>query len=115
SGTLIDFWLNSSLKISPIEQVNLLRRLHNNDLPFSRRSMEITRKILVMDKQNGVTLSGKTGTNGWFVGYVETQGNMYYFATKLGKDLAPGQALIFNGSEAKAITQKILQDKHIYN
>jgi len=56
------FWLVSSLKISATEQVDLLKRLYNDQLLFSRRNMSIARKIILLSDKEGVYLSGKTGS-----------------------------------------------------
>ncbi|WDV44940.1 class D beta-lactamase [Clostridiaceae bacterium M8S5] len=115
SGGITKFWLQSSLKISPIEQIEILKRLYNYDLPFSKRNMDIVKKIIVLTNQNGVVFSGKTGggtrdnkfINGWFIGYVEKDDNVYYFANNVkGEEGA-------RGIRAKEITVKILKDKKI--
>lgn len=120
SGGLTNFWLQSSLKISPIEQVEFLKRFYNYQLPFSKRNIDIVKEILVMEQKNGAILSGKTGTgwenavingtpiNGWFLGYVEKDGNTYVFATNIE---AANNA---SSSKAKEITLNILKEKHIY-
>ena len=36
SGKIDSFWLDGSLKISADEQVTFLKRLYQNDLPFSK-------------------------------------------------------------------------------
>ncbi len=85
------FWLNSSLQISADEQVEFLRRFYTGKLPVSARATSIVKDILVLEKTPGYTLSGKTGGGslaggkalGWFVGYVEAKGNVYFFATNL--------------------------------
>lgn len=91
SGGIDRFWLGSSLLISANEQVEFLRRLHRDDLPFSRRSMQIVKEILVLEKTDSYILRGKTGfsTNsrgfvaGWFVGYIERGSNIYFFASNI--------------------------------
>lgn len=120
SGGLTNFWLQSSLEISPIEQVDFLKRFYTNQLPISKRNIDIVKRILMLGNKEGATLSGKTGTgwrdavinseaiNGYFIGYVEKDGHTYFFATNLEAD---GQA---TGGKAKAITLQILKDKHIY-
>ncbi|WP_051271178.1 class D beta-lactamase [Shimazuella kribbensis] len=120
SGGLTNFWLQSSLKISPLEQVEFLKRFVNYQLPFSKQNIDIVKQILVMEQKNGAVLSGKTGTgwkdavingvpiNGWFVGYVEKEGNTYIFATNIE---AENNA---TSGKAKEITFNILRDKHIY-
>lgn len=121
SGGLTNFWLQSSLQISPIEQVDFLKRFYTYQLPISKRNIAIVKKILVLEEKEEATLSGKTGTgwkdsvlngdaiNGYFVGYVERDGHTYLFATNLE---AKAQA---TGGKAKAITLQILKDKQIYH
>lgn len=120
SGGLTNFWLQSSLKISPLEQVEFLKRFYNYQLPSSKHNIDIVKQILIMEQKNGATLSGKTGTgwenavingipiNGWFIGYVEKDGNTYIFATNIE---AANNA---TGGKAKEITLNILKDKNIY-
>lgn len=110
------FWLQSSLKISPLEQVKLLQKLHDNQLHFQEKNMEIIKSTLRLEQKENAAIFGKTGTgmldyedvNGWFVGYVEKEGNTYFFATNIqGKTEA-------TGSKASEITFSILEDKRIY-
>lgn len=96
SGGIDRFWLGSSLRISPLEQLEFLRRLYDGRLPFSPRSIAIVKKILVLEKTDRYTLRGKTGfakesdssAVGWFVGYVEKGDNVYFFACNLTSDHA---------------------------
>ena len=46
SGGINKFWLESTLKISADEQVEFLKRLIDDDLPFSKRSMAIVRGLI---------------------------------------------------------------------
>jgi beta-lactamase class D len=87
SGNINSFWLKGGLRISADEQVQLLIRLYKNDLPFSQRNLNIVKRIIVMEKTEAYQLSGKTGSaeqvmphEGWYVGYLETNGNVYFFA-----------------------------------
>ena len=88
SGGIDHFWLGSTLAISPEEQVALLRRLREGTLPFSRRSMDIVKSILILERTDRYVLRGKTGfatdrsgtAIGWFVGYVERADDVYFFA-----------------------------------
>ncbi|CAI8860437.1 class D beta-lactamase [Methylocaldum szegediense] len=94
SGGIDRFWLNSSLAISANEQVAFLKRFYAEKLPVSQRSVKIVKDILVLEKTPEYTLSGKTGGGprgdgkylGWFVGYLETRGNVYFFATNVDGD-----------------------------
>ena len=91
SGGITKFWLHTSLEISAKEQVELLRRLYQDDLPFLPRNMAIVRRIIIQTEQNGVIFSGKTGsafvngkfTTGWFVGAVEKDSRRYFFAVNI--------------------------------
>lgn len=115
SGGINEFWLESSLKISPIEQVKILEKLYTYKLPFSRRNIDIVKKTIKLSDQDKITLYGKTGTgivngnqlNGWFVGFVESKGKVFAFATNI-------QGKVWtDGATAKTITLSILKDKNI--
>ena len=88
SGPIDRFWLGSTLRISADEQVGFLRRLYAEDLPFSHRSIEIVKRILILQRTDSTVLHAKTGMAtdmsgvavGWFVGYVEKAGDVYFFA-----------------------------------
>jgi beta-lactamase class D len=91
SGGIDNFWLGGGLKISADEQVEFLKKFYAGRLPVSRRSLEIVKDILVLEQTATYKLSAKTGGGsiaegtyiGWFVGYLETQGNVYFFACNL--------------------------------
>jgi bla regulator protein BlaR1 len=113
SGGLTTFWLESSLKISAEEQVDFIERLQRSKLPFSQRTMEITKKLIFLKATDKGELHGKTGSSkgpnsqakaslGWFVGYVIHDGKPYYFATNIR---GPGAW----GKRARAITEEILE------
>jgi bla regulator protein BlaR1 len=110
SGGITKFWLGNSLKISADEQVDFLKRLVNDELPFSKRSMAIVRGLIRLDQTDTGTLYGKTGSDmqsgkkilGWFVGYVVQPGRTYIFATNIK---APDGAW---GPKARELTKHIL-------
>lgn len=90
SGGIDLFWLQGGLRISPAEQVEFLKRLYFNDLPFSQRSMNIVKDILINEKTDRYILRGKTGWAarvekgiGWYVGYLEENGDVYFFANNI--------------------------------
>ncbi|WP_044642747.1 class D beta-lactamase [Risungbinella massiliensis] len=120
SGGLRNFWLQSSLKISPLEQLKFLKKFYTYNLPFSTDHINIVKNILIQDQRDYAVLSGKTGTgwqnneingvpiNGWYVGYVEKENNVYLFVTNIEADQDA------SGSRAKQITLEILRDKGIF-
>ena len=115
SGGISDYWLESSLKISPMEQVQLLRSFYSNQFGFKDENIDAVKAALLISRENNISLSGKTGTgtvnlknrNGWFVGYVETAGNTYFFATNIQGGANP------SGSEAAKITLSVLTENNI--
>jgi beta-lactamase class D len=91
AGRVDNFWLNNVLKISADEQVEFLKAFYTGRLSVSKRSTAIVKDILVLEKTPTYQLSAKTGGGpidegvyiGWFVGYLETNGNVYFFATNI--------------------------------
>ncbi len=83
------FWLNPGFELSPLQQIDFLIRLQKNDLPFSQRSMDIVKNIMVRtDVENPDTIHAKTGwfkdetsNTGWYVGWVERNNVPVFFAT----------------------------------
>jgi beta-lactamase class D len=91
SGELERFWLNDTLKISADEQLEFLKKLYAGKLPVSQRSIDIVKDIMVQESTPDYKLSAKTGGGpraqgvviGWYVGYVETRGEVYFFAMNI--------------------------------
>jgi beta-lactamase class D len=55
------FWLEGSLKISQLEQIEFLKKLYKYELPVSKRSIDILKNIIVLDSNSNYILRGKTG------------------------------------------------------
>ena len=116
SNGIEQYWLESSLKISPVEQVQLLNSFYKNEFQFKEKNIQTVKDTLKLSKKKNLRLSGKTGTgnvngndiNGWFIGYVETKENTYFFATNIQNGDNS------SGSKATEITLSILKDKGIY-
>lgn len=91
SGSVDEFWLDSSLQISPNEQVEFLKKFYNGKLSLSKRTTDIVKNILVLEETDSYKLSAKTGTGsldngktlGWLVGYLEKPDDVYFFATNM--------------------------------
>jgi len=90
-GGIDRFWLHGDLRISPNEQVRFLERMYNEKLGLSARSTRIVKEILVLEERVGYRLSGKTGTAdvtptrelAWLVGFVEREGNVWFYALNM--------------------------------
>ncbi len=51
SGGISNFWLESSLKISPIEQVKLLESFYTNKFKFEDKNIEAVKDSLLISKR----------------------------------------------------------------
>ena len=87
SGGIDRFWLGGGLRITPAQQIDFLQRLYRGELPFSKRSLDIVKQIMIVKDTLGVVVRAKTGRSeqggkqvGWYVGYLERKGNLYFFS-----------------------------------
>ena len=102
------FWLESSLKISPIEQVEILANIFEGQTSFSTTNIELMKALMVADTVNDYCVYGKTGTgncNGWYVGLFENDQKTYYFATRI----IGNKTQNVSGNRAKEITLNMIQ------
>ncbi|KKX51597.1 beta-lactamase [Sphingobacterium sp. IITKGP-BTPF85] len=88
-----DFWNFGAFKISPINQVDFLRRLYNEELPFSKENQQIVKNVMVTEETDSYMIHSKTGwtkendiNTGWWVGYIERNNKVYFFATRILQD-----------------------------
>ncbi|MBD2098398.1 class D beta-lactamase [Trichocoleus sp. FACHB-591] len=84
------FWLEGPLQITPRQEIEFLQRLKRNDLPFSKRTIDLVKNIMIMEQTPDYILRGKTGWVteispgvGWLVGYLEQNNNVYFFAANI--------------------------------
>ncbi|WP_315119675.1 penicillin-binding transpeptidase domain-containing protein [uncultured Clostridium sp.] len=108
SQDLNGFWLESSLKISPLQQTNILARIFEERTDYSSENIDILKKIMKIDMDDNMNLYGKTGTgidgHTWFVGFVENDIQRKYFAVYLSDNTVDG----LSGYKAKEIAISIL-------
>ncbi|WP_426786812.1 beta-lactam sensor/signal transducer BlaR1 [Staphylococcus capitis] len=115
-GSYKAYWLEDSLKISNLEQVIVLKNMMEQNNHFSKNEKKQLTSSLLIRKNENYELYGKTGTgivngkynNGWFVGYVITNHDKYYFSTHLSDEKASGE-------NAKFINEKILKEMGVLN
>ncbi|MFM7710823.1 MAG: penicillin-binding transpeptidase domain-containing protein [Ferruginibacter sp.] len=78
-----------SLRISPDEQLGLMKRLYFNQLPF-RKSVQDTVKQLMLREDNTLyrlsyayspSASMSATGNQWLIGWIEENGHVYFFVT----------------------------------
>ena len=90
SNSIDNFWLVGQSTINQFQQIDFLRRFYQSELPIQKRTERVMKELMVIEGEEAYKLSGKTGwsingsiNNGWFVGYIETAGKVYYFATNV--------------------------------
>lgn len=108
------FWLEGDIKISAREQINFLKKFYQEKLPYKKEHLKLVKKLLVIQETEDYKVSGKTGwalrlqnQHGWFVGYVEKNDEVWFFAMNMD---------IKNKSDAAyrvKITEEALQLKGI--
>lgn len=86
--TVIDsFWLDNSLKITPDEELGLVRKLYFNQLPFFKSNQETVKRAMLFENNANYRLSYKTGWGktekgnhlAWIVGWIEENNHPYFF------------------------------------
>lgn len=90
-GGVDSFWLTGGLRISPLEQIDFLCRLHRDGLPFDPRVMDSVRTMMLNPSVGSIAYSAKTGwavlpenrNVGWWVGWARQDERILFFATVL--------------------------------
>lgn len=93
-NTRVDsFWLDGSLKVTPDEQLGLVKKLYFNQLPFFASNQEAVKKAMLWEDKPAYQLSYKTGLTGWdtksqkrigwVVGYIVENKHPYFFVLNL--------------------------------
>lgn len=113
SGGVDQFWLTGGLRISPVEQIGFLQRLHRGELPFAAETMATVRQLMSAEVGEGYHIRAKTGwavtdgdmNTGWWAGQVERNGNVWYFASLL-QTREPGDSF---GAARLAVARRTLE------
>lgn len=116
-GDIAAYWADSSLCISPVEQVEMLERFYYNQFGFSPENIEAVKASLFLYTEGRSAIYGKTGTGnadgqnilGWFLGFVEQEGRTYFFATYIQ------DGALASGSAAAELTLSILSSLGVLN
>ena len=110
-----DFWNFGGFGISPRNQVAFLAAVYEGKTPFSKRNIDILKKVMVNEQTAHYTLRAKTGWTrvdgndiGWWVGYVERKDNVYFFATRVTKKRSEVNTDF--GNCRKTITKRVLKE-----
>lgn len=89
-NTVDKFWLEGESKISSYEQIDFLKKFYNDELGIKQSTKAIMLNIMLSENTKDYKLYGKTGWSvrngnnyGWYVGFLETPGNLYFFAVTM--------------------------------
>jgi beta-lactamase class D len=90
-GDKVDqFWLGGPLEISAVEQISFLGKLAKEELPFLKLHQKQVKEITLIEETENYSLHAKSGLTsapdpdiGWWVGWVNCEGNIYPFALNI--------------------------------
>lgn len=85
------FWIDNSIKITPDQQLGLVKQLYFDQLPFFKSYQETVKRAMLFEDNATYRLSYKTGwgTNeqgnyiGWIVGWIEENKHPYFFVLNI--------------------------------
>ncbi|MGB3800673.1 MAG: penicillin-binding transpeptidase domain-containing protein [Lewinella sp.] len=110
-----DFWNYGGFGVTPVNQIETLIGVYEETLPFRPESFTVLKDIMIEEQTEDYTLRAKTGwtrdggiNTGWWIGYLETEDNVWFFATRLQREL--GEDGLDFGACRKEITWKVLKD-----
>jgi len=120
SSGVDSFWLNGSLKISAMEQIEFLVKFYTNQFELVERTLKSVKSIIVIEDNGSWRLSAKTGGTsgidknnperslGWYVGYVEKGDNVIFFACNID-----GESFADIRDARIEITRSVLEKLHV--
>lgn len=94
ADNLDTFWLDNSLKISPDEQLGVVKKLYFTQLPFKARTQRVVKEVMIREQNSNYTLAYKTGWGinennqavGWITGWIEENRHPYFFVLMVKSD-----------------------------
>ena len=116
---LTGFWIESSLKISPKEQTEVMERIFGETSPYSQETQDALKQVMLLQEQQdtGLLVYGKTGlgkadgivVDAWFTGFADTAKGRTYFCVYLGE--TEGENV--SSAKAREIALQILNDGNV--
>ena len=116
---LTGFWIESSLLISPVEQVEVMERIFGDNSAYSEETQAELKQVMLLPEIDGtdITIYGKTGmgkANGivvdaWFTGFAESTTGKIYFCVRLGRS----DGMNVSSQLAKEIATKVVSNYYI--
>ena len=113
---LTGFWIESSLLISPKEQVEVMECIFGENSEYSEETQNELKQVMLVTEQDRTDISvyGKTGmgkadgivVDAWFTGFAETAEGKLYFCVHLGRT----DGMNVSSPLAKEIAIQIISD-----
>lgn len=113
---LTGFWLESSLKVSPKEQVEVMERIFGEDSNYLEETQDNLKQVMLVSEQEDqdVLIYGKTGmgksqgvvVDAWFTGFADGTNGRRYFCVYLGE--TAGEEV--SSAKAKEIAIEIVSE-----
>lgn len=113
---LTGFWIESSLKISPKEQVEVMERIFGEDSSYSQEAQNHLKQVMLVTEQQSTdtVIYGKTGlgkakgivVDAWFTGFADMKNGRHYFCIYLGE--TDGKNV--SSTKAKEIAMEIVSE-----
>lgn len=111
---LTGFWIESSLKISPKEQTEVMERIFGGQSEYSEETRNQLEQVMRISEQSQTDISiyGKTGmgkaqgvvVDAWFTGFADIAGKRVYFCVYLGET----EGADVSSTKAKEIASEII-------
>jgi beta-lactamase class D len=85
------FWLDNTLKITPDQNLGLVKQLYFNQLPFFKAYQEMVKNAMLFENTTLYRLGYKTGWGftennhaiGWITGWIEENNHPYFFVLNI--------------------------------
>lgn len=85
------FWLDNSIKITPDQQLGIVKRLYFDQLPFFKSYQEMVKRAMLFENNANYRMGYKTGWGftendhalGWITGWIEENNHPYFFVLNI--------------------------------
>jgi beta-lactamase class D len=85
------FWLDNTIKVTPDQQMGLVKKLYFGNLPFFKSYQEMVKRAMLFETNSNYRLGYKTGWGfrengnnlGWVVGWIEENNHAYFFVLNI--------------------------------
>lgn len=85
------FWIDNSIKVTPDQQLGIVKRLYFDQLPFFKTYQEMVKRTMIFENNTKYQLAYKTGwgdsengnTIAWIMGWIEENNHPYFFVLNI--------------------------------